>query len=175
MLRQALKSLAGVPLKHTWPRSGSRMPEMMLSSVLLPQPEAPRMAKTECAGTARSTFFSTVSGSPSAVSNHLLMPVSVIAEAAASALTRAGSSTTFILLTPAYSADTRRRAVFQCRRCDVGNSRSSPFGPGFGGCFGYRRLHAMPARDIFVANIEQVEHAPDGVVDDGIDGFDFAV
>src|ERR1035437_5684329 len=130
MLRHAVKSLAGVPLKHTWPRSGSRMPEMMLSSVLLPQPEAPRMAKTACVGTARSTFFSTVSGSPSAVSNHLLMPVSVIAQAEASALTRAGSSTVFIL---------------------------------FGGCFGHRRLHALPARNIFVANIEQVELPPDGV------------
>ena len=54
-----MNSSLAAPQMQTWPRSGFTMPEIILSSVLLPEPDVPINAMIACGGTVRFTLFST--------------------------------------------------------------------------------------------------------------------
>src|SRR5262245_11510886 len=79
MAHQSLNSSLAAPQRQTLPRSGFRMPEMMFSKVLLPEPEAPSNPTIACSATVRLIFLSTSSGSP-AFAKFLLMPSRRIAK-----------------------------------------------------------------------------------------------
>src|SRR5258706_8281892 len=172
MLLHLSNSLAGTPPKQTWPRSGLKIPEMMLSSVLLPQPDGPRIAKMECAGMARLIFSSAVSAPPSAESNDLLMPASVIAIPGSPSQTLAGGAaagkvSVEITLTRGLAANCEPRTHLRPRgSCESSRSSIFSFGLAHVRCC---RSHALPARDIVMLHGKQIEYASDGMVDDVVD------
>src|SRR5262249_29481577 len=83
MAHQSLNSSLATPQRQTFPRSGFRMPEMMFSKVLLPEPEAPSNPTIAWSATLRLIFLSTSSGTP-AFAKLLLMPSKRIAKEARS-------------------------------------------------------------------------------------------
>ena len=79
MAHQSLDSSLAAPQIQTSPRSGLMMPEIILSNVLLPEPEAPSKPTIACSAMVRLIFVSTSSDSP-AFAKLLLMPSRRIAK-----------------------------------------------------------------------------------------------